>query len=85
MRCEHISFSIIPKDGKEELEEVPLEVMDLLEEFPNIVSNKVPNGLWLVWNISHQMDLILGANFPNKAMHRMTLEESEELNSQVKD
>ena len=29
------------------------------------------------------MDLILGANFPNKAAHRMTQAESEELNKQV--
>ena len=29
------------------------------------------------------MNLILGANFPNKAVHRMTLVESEELNRQV--
>ena len=29
------------------------------------------------------MDLILGASFPNKAAHRMTPEESEELNRQV--
>ena len=30
------------------------------------------------------MDFILGANFPNKAVHRMTPTESEELNRQVK-
>ena len=29
------------------------------------------------------MDLILGANFPNKVVHRMTPVESEELNRQV--
>ena len=33
--------------------------------------------------ISHQVDLILGANFPNKVAHRMTPVESEELNRQV--
>ena len=42
MRCKHIFFSIIPKDGKEEVEEVPTKVTNLVEEFPNIVSDNVP-------------------------------------------
>ena len=83
MRCEDVCFSIVPKDGKEEVEEVPTEVVDLLKEFPNIFSDNVPDGLPLVRKISHQMDLISGASLPNKATHRMTPTESEELNRQV--
>ena len=83
MRHEHMCFAIIPKEGKEEVEEVPTKVADLLEEFQDIVLDNVPDGLSLVWKISHQMDLILKANFPNKATHRMTPVESEELNRQV--
>ena len=45
MRHEHEFFSIIPKDGKEEVEEVPIEVVDLLEEFSDIVLDNVPDGL----------------------------------------
>ena len=48
MRHEHIHFSIIPKKGKEEVEEVPAEVVDLLEEFQDIVLDNVLNGLPLV-------------------------------------
>ena len=55
---------------------MPIEVVDLLEEFPNIVSDNVPYGLPPVQKINHQMDLILGASFPNKAIHRMTPIES---------
>ena len=44
LRCEHVCFAIVPKDGKLAVEEVPTKVVDLLEEFPNIVSNNVPNG-----------------------------------------
>ena len=76
-------FSIVPKDGKIEVEEVPIEIADLLKEFLDIVSDNVSDGLPLVWKISHQMDLILEANFPNKAVHRMTPTKSEELNKQV--
>ena len=83
LRREHMCFSIIPKDGKGELEEVLIEVANLLEEFQNILSNNVPNGLPLVQKISHQMDLIPRASFPNKVVHRLTPVESEELNRQV--
>ena len=38
-------FGIVPKDAKIEVEEVPIEVADLLEEFLDIVSNNVPSGL----------------------------------------
>ena len=76
-------FAMISKDGKEEVEEVPTKVVDLLEEFQDIFSNNVLDGLPLVQKISHQMDLIPGASLPNKAAHRMTPAESEELNRQV--
>ena len=72
MRHEDMCFAIVPKDGKIEVEEVPIEVVDLLKEFLDIISNNVPVGLPPVWKISNQMDLILGASFPNKVAHRMT-------------
>ena len=83
MRHEPMCFAIIPKDGKEEVEEVPAEVADLLEEFPDIISDNVPDGLPPVWKISHQMDLVPRTSLPNKAAHRMTPAKSEELNRQV--
>ena len=76
-------FSIIPKDSKEEVEEVPIEVVDMLGDFSYIVSDNVPDGLPPMRKISHQMDLILGASFSNNAMHRMRPIESEELIRQV--
>ena len=33
MKCEHMCFDIIPIDSKEEVEEVPIEVADMLGEF----------------------------------------------------
>ena len=44
MRHEDVCFAIVPKDGKIEVEEVPVEVAELLEEFPDIVSNNIPDG-----------------------------------------
>ena len=83
MRHELVCFALIPKAGKEEVEDVPVEVADLLNEFQDIVFDNVPDGLPPVRKISHQMDLIPGASLPNKAAHRMTPAESEELNRQV--
>src|SRR5271168_3653846 len=83
MKHEHMCFALIPKASKEEVEDVPVEVADLLNEFQDIVSDNVPDRLPPVRKISHQMDLIPGVSFPNKAAHRMTPAESEELNRQV--
>ena len=83
MTHEHMCFSIIPKDSKEEVKEVPVEVANMLGEFSNIVSDNVLDGLPRMREISHQMDLVPGASFPNKVTHRMTPVESEELNRKV--
>ena len=53
MRREDVCFAIVPKDGKIEIEEVPTEVADLLEEFPDIVLDNVPDELPLVPKSSH--------------------------------
>ena len=45
MRCEDVCFAIVPKDKKIEVEEVLAEVVELLKEFPDIVSDNVPDGL----------------------------------------
>ena len=59
------------------------EVVEFFKEFPDIVSDNVPDRLPPVWKISHQMNLIPRASFPNKVAHKMTPAESEELNRQV--
>ena len=69
MKHDHMCFSIIPKDSKEEVEEAPVDVANMLEEFSDIVSDNVPNGLTPMRKISHQMDLVPRASFPNKAVH----------------
>ena len=76
-------FSIIPKDSKEEVEEVPTSVVDILREYSDILLDNVANRFPSKKKTSHQMDLVLGASFPNKAVHRMTPVESEELNMQI--
>ena len=83
MKHEHVCFSIVPKHSKEEVEEVPIEVVDMLGEFSDIVSDNVLDGLPPRSKINHLMDLVPRASLPNKAVQRMKPIKSEELNKQV--
>ena len=53
MKHEHMCFAIIPNDSKEEVEKVPIEVVDMLRDFYDIVSDNVPDGLPPMRKISH--------------------------------
>ena len=65
------------------VDDLPEEVQELLEEFTEIVVDKLPHSLPLIRNISHQIDLIPGASLLNKAAYRLTLKENEEVKRQV--
>ena len=52
---------VIDKDDR-----VPVEIKRLLEEYKEIVTKDIPNGLPPIRSISHCMDLIPGASFPKK-------------------
>ena len=73
-------YALIPRKDKEGSSEIPLEFSGLLSECRYVISDNVPEGLPPVRQISHQIDLIPGASFPNKVAHRMTPIEAEELN-----
>lgn len=85
IKYEHMCFSLIPKVDKEEVEDVHVEFADLLNELQDIVFDHTPHGLPPMRKISHQMYLILGTSFPNKATHKMTPTKSEELKMQVQE
>ena len=57
----------------------------MLEEFKEICVEELPVGLPPLRSISHQINLIPSSSLPNKAPHRMTLAESEEMNWQVQE
>jgi hypothetical protein len=62
---------------------LPEEVQELLEEFVDIVVDELPNSLPPIRSVSHHIDLISGASFPNKAVYRLMLQENEEVKRQV--
>jgi hypothetical protein len=47
--------------------------------------DELPRSLPPIRSVSHHIDLIPGANFPNKAMYRLTPQDNEEVKRQVQD
>jgi hypothetical protein len=67
------------------LDDFPGEIQKLLEEFADIVVDELPRSLPPMRSVSHHIDLIPGASFPNKAAYRLTLQEHEEVKKQVQE
>ena len=65
------------------VDDLPEEVQELLEEFADIIVDKLPCLLLLIRSVSHRIDFIPGASFPNKAAYRLTPRENEEVKNQV--
>jgi hypothetical protein len=67
------------------VDDLPEEVQELLEEFTDIVVDELPHSLPTIRSVSHHIDLILGASFPNKATYRLMPQENEEVKRQVQE
>jgi hypothetical protein len=84
---EEVSFVVVGKPRtvltNTRIYDFPIEVKKWLEEYVDIVVDDFPNELPHVRSISHHIDLIPGAIFPNKATYKMTPAENEEINKQV--
>jgi hypothetical protein len=54
------------------VDDLPEEIQELLEEFIDIVVDELPHSLPPIRSVSHHIDLIPGASFPNKAVYILT-------------
>ena len=83
---EEVSFSIVGKPRtvitNTRIDEFPAEIQKLLEHVDIVVDN-FPDELPHVRSISHHIELIHGASFPNKFAYRMTLAENAEISRQA--
>jgi len=59
------------------------QIMELLEEFKDVFPNELPKGLPPIRGIEHQIDLVLGASFPNRPAYRCNPEEAKKIQRQV--
>jgi hypothetical protein len=67
------------------VEDLPIEIQELLENFDDIVVDELPNSLAPIRSIIHHIDLIPGASLPNKVAYRLTPRENEEVKNQVQE
>jgi hypothetical protein len=67
------------------VDDLPDKIQELLGEFADIIVDELPRSLPPVRSVSHHIDLIPGARFPNKAAYRLTPQENEEVKRQVQD
>jgi hypothetical protein len=67
------------------VDDLPDEIQELLEEFADIVVDELPHSFPPMRSVSHHIDLIPGASFPNKAAYRLTPQENEEVKRQVQE
>ena len=64
--------------------DLPLVLSSLLPEFQDVFPDKLPPGLPPLRGIEHRINLIPGAPLPNKAPYRVNLEETKEIQRQIK-
>ena len=53
MKHQRMCYALIPRKDKEGSSEILLEVLDILSEFGDFISDNIPKGLPLVRKISH--------------------------------
>ena len=63
----------------------PKEVRDLLAKYEGIIAGSKPETLPLERDVSHCIDLILGATLPNKAAYKMSPKQNKEIARQIED
>eukprot|EP00253_Pinus_taeda_P003576 PITA_03576 len=68
-----------------EVIDLPVEIQDMLQEFSDIVVDDLPDELPPKQGISHHIDFIQGASFPNKAAYLMSPKDNEEIRKQVQE
>jgi hypothetical protein len=67
------------------VDDLPDEIQELLREFTDIIVYELPHSLPPMRSVSHHIDLIPGVSLPNKAAYRLTLQENEDVKTQVQE
>jgi len=89
VKKEELHFSLVGKPQviltSTNLDYFPTEVKILLDDYADIIVDKLPNALPPMRSISHHIDLIPSASLPNKAAYRPTPQENEGIKHQVQE
>ncbi|XP_010430869.1 PREDICTED: uncharacterized protein LOC104715125 [Camelina sativa] len=65
------------------IDDLPEVIRDVLRRFANVFPDELPEGLPPIRGIEHQINLVLGAQLPNRPAYRVNPEEAKELECQV--
>lgn len=89
IKYQEINFALIGKPKvvltSTNLNDLLEEIKNMLNEFIDIVVDEFLDKFPPIRSINHHIDLIPGANLPNKAAYRMTPRENEEIKNQVQE
>ena len=87
MTEEEVSYVIVCKLRVKSIDTIisnlPIEIKDMLGDYQDIVVDDLPDALPPKRSISHHIDLIPGASFPNNVAYRVTPRENEEIKNQI--
>jgi len=88
LKKEEVHFSFISKPklilSSKKFYDLPVkDKVMLIYELDDIIVDDIPSSLHPFRSISHHIGLIPGESPPNKAMYKMTLQENEEVKSQL--
>ena len=78
-----MSFILMFEENAENV--LPLEIEQMLSEFPDVVPEDVPQGLPPMRYIQHAIDFIPGAVIPNRPAYRISPQEHVEITRQVEE
>jgi hypothetical protein len=67
------------------MNDLPIEVHELLDEFVDIVVDELPHTLLPVRSINQHIDLIMGASLLKKATYKLTPQDNEEVKEQFQE
>ena len=89
MEEDEVSFALVCKPKviitSRKVSDLPIEIQEMLDSYCDIIVDDFPNEFPPIRKNSHHINLIPGADLPNKEVYRMTPTENEEIRKRVQE
>jgi hypothetical protein len=84
-----VAYALVCKDAlisiQDKQHSLPPVVANILQEYSDVFTSEIPEGMPPIRGIEHQIDLIPSASLPNRAPYRTNPEETKEIQRQVQE